>query len=114
MFTQIPEGVREGSRSACILDYDKPDKDLDKGAQFTANLLTNPDEYTAAVQETLEQARDYNQVEFSTVANVIRFLRIFNRNLAHPGGEADKTWLMSDMVAEQRRRTTNLGYVAVA
>jgi hypothetical protein len=125
MFTQIPENARVGSKSTYIMDYDKPGYDLDNGAAFMANLLTNPAEYDAAVQEALAQAEAYNRVEFGTISNGIRFLRIMNRELAKrklrvqgdtKAGrlKADKMWLMTEMVAEEDRKVAAAGALALA
>lgn len=88
--TQVVEG-----QSGIILDYDKPDHDLPRGAAYMARMLTNPDDYQTLVSTTKEQARSFNLREFATPANAARLLRIFNRlNEAKPP-PADKTWKMS-------------------
>jgi hypothetical protein len=100
-------------KSARILDYDHPDHDLDRGAAFIADLLTDPEKYDEAVMETLRQASQHNRREFGTVANVMRFARVFGNLLASPQREADKIWLISEMVERDERRTGAIGAVAI-
>ena len=90
--TQVAEG-----KSGIVLDYDKPGHDLNRGSDFMVALLTNPAAYEAMVETTKEQAEVYNLREFTTPANVARFLRIANILRSEPGRGADKTWLMSEL-----------------
>jgi glycosyltransferase involved in cell wall biosynthesis len=93
MKTQVVEG-----ESGIVLDYDKPGYGLDRGATFMAGLLTDRAAYDAMAESTKRQARELNLREFTTTANVTRFLRIGNR-LRAGVTEADKIWKMSEMVA---------------
>lgn len=95
--TQVVEG-----KSGLILDYDRPDHDLDRGAEFIAKLLTDPAAYKAMTESTTRQGEVFNAREFTTTANVTRFLRIFHQLLVEPRPVADKLWKMSDMVVSDR------------
>jgi glycosyltransferase involved in cell wall biosynthesis len=91
MSLQVVEG-----KSGFILDFDKPDYDLERGTNFIYNLMTNYDEYIRFRHDTLDMAKQYNNREFSTTANTTRLMRIFDRVLA--GIEADKVWKISELV----------------
>lgn len=96
--TQVVEG-----ESGIILDFDRPDFDLKRGANFMSNLLMNPDEYAKMVRSTKKQSELLNKREFRTSANVARILRICNDLTGHPVTTVDKkTWLMSDFVAASK------------
>jgi glycosyltransferase involved in cell wall biosynthesis len=82
-------------KSGFVMNYDNPDFDLERGADFIYNLMTNYDEYARFRHETLKMAKQYNNREFSTVANAIRFTRVFNHVLS--GQAADKVWKISDL-----------------
>jgi len=92
MKTQVVEG-----KSGIILDYDKESYDLDRGAEFMSGLLMEPKVYKAMADSTKEQAETFNSREFTTTANVVRWLRIFKNLLVE--AEADKIWTMSEMAA---------------
>lgn len=94
--TQVVEG-----QSGIILDYDKPDRDLNRGAEFMAHLLRDPAAYAAMAESTRHQAELFNSREFTTTANVIRILRIGNHLRTQPGAPADRIWKISDMIAAQ-------------
>lgn len=89
--TQVIEG-----ESGIVLDYDKPGHDLDRGSDFMARLLTDPEAYAAMLESTLK-ASGFNRREFTTTANVTRFLRIGNRLRQYPDADADKIWKVSEM-----------------
>lgn len=91
----MPLQVIEG-KSGHILDFDKPDFDLDRGATIIAELLMNNDKYNALKQTTIVAGHEFNRREFTTTANVTRWLRIFDKTLA--GHAADKVWKVSEML----------------
>lgn len=94
--TQVVEG-----ESGIVLDYDQPDHDLDRGAEFMARMLTDREAYDAMVASTKHQAEVFNSREFTTVANTIRLLRIAYRLRTQPGAPADELWKISDMLAAE-------------
>ena len=89
------ESVIEGE-SGTILDYDKPDWDIDKGAEFIANLMVDKDAYEKMRESTLLASKHFNSREFTTISNTIRLLRVFS-NISS-GVRADKYWKISDIV----------------
>ncbi len=91
MSLQVVEG-----KSGFILDFDKPDYDMERGVDFIYSLMTDYEKYTSFRHSTLEMAERYNNREFSTTANATRFARIFNNVLA--GNNADKIWKISELV----------------
>lgn len=95
--TQVAEG-----KSGIILDYDKPGHDLERGAEFMSDLLMDPIAYQAMVDSTKEQAVAFNSREFTTTANVARWMRIF-KNL-QAGEEADRLWKITDFAAATQPR----------
>ncbi|MDP2593963.1 MAG: glycosyltransferase [bacterium] len=90
---QVAEGV-----SGIILDYDKPNYDLKRGAAFVSGLLTNPEKHAAMRRGALSQAEAVIDREFTTPANAARLLRLFACVLV---GESrgDTLWRMDDLVA---------------
>ncbi len=91
MSLQIVKG-----KSGIVMNYDKPDFDLNSGVDYIYELMTNYDKYTRSRNDTLEMARVYNNREFSTTANVTRLARICDRVLTVQ--KADKVWKISDLV----------------
>lgn len=88
----MPLQVVEG-RSGILLDYNRPDFDLDRGSVFAAELLFDHDAYARYTEAVLEVAQSYNKREFSTVANAVRLMRVFGRVLA--GGMSDTQWKLT-------------------
>ncbi len=95
----MPLQVIEG-KSGHILDFGRADFDLDRGAELIAALLMDSDKYAATKQTTLIAAHDFNKREFTTTANVTRWLRVFNSVLADK--PADKVWKVSDLAGLSR------------
>lgn len=95
--TQVVEG-----ESGIILDFDKPDHDLKRGAEYMSKLLTDPEAYRAIVKSTNRQAEMFNLREFTTPANVARFLRIGNLISSEQKPKADKNWKMSQLTAQHQ------------
>jgi glycosyltransferase involved in cell wall biosynthesis len=93
----MPGQVVDG-KSGGILDYDQPDHDLGRGSEAITNLLLDRDKYAALRSTTHQQARLYNRREYTTTANVTRFMRVFGYVLNIPPGSvaADRVWKMSD------------------
>lgn len=89
----MPLQVIEGE-SGIIIDYDRPDYDLDRGAEFASRLLFDQAAYARYTETTSEAYRRYNEREFSTVANAIRLMRIFDRVLSE--SRADKQWKLTE------------------
>jgi glycosyltransferase involved in cell wall biosynthesis len=90
MSLQIIEG-----KSGLVLDFDKPDFDLNSGVNFIYELMKNYDKYNQARHDTLTAAKEYNNREFSTTANATRLSRVFNNVLT--GKAADKVWKIRDL-----------------
>jgi glycosyltransferase involved in cell wall biosynthesis len=82
-------------KSGFVMDYDKPDYDLDSGADFIYDLMTDYAKYMQFRHSTLDAAEKYNNREFSTTSNVTRFARIFYNVLA--GKATDKVWKIRDL-----------------
>ncbi len=107
----------EAGISAYVLDYSRPDFDLDGGAEFLAELFTNPDLLQQAQQDAQDQYQRIGRREFSTVSNAIRTCRIIRQQLRNPGTPADRVWRISEMVeaAEaSRAKGQAIGEVAVS
>lgn len=97
----IPKQIVEGE-SGFVLDYDRPDFDLERGADIIAGLLTDSDRYNALVASTRRQAEAFNSREVTTTANVTRWLRVFGAVLATEGrtpARADRIWQVRHMLA---------------
>ncbi len=92
--TQVVEG-----KSGFILDFDRVDEELSRGAEIMSYYLTHPEEYAQLVETTKELGRVFNRREFSTLSNAIRQLRIFNEITFEPGKPADKVWKLSELTA---------------
>ncbi|MEX0668803.1 MAG: hypothetical protein WD061_03645 [Candidatus Saccharimonadales bacterium] len=90
MQLQVVEG-----QSGVVLDYDKPDRDIDKGAKFIADLMMDETKYEEVRQSTLDTAKSFNSREFTTVSNAIRWLRIFSH--IYQDIPADKRWKISEI-----------------
>ncbi len=103
--TQVVE-----NRSGIILDYDKPGCELDRGAEFMMQLLMDDEAYASIVESTKAEAKNLNLREFSTVANVARFLNIGKRLRA--GRPAHKTWKMADLAAEHYASVEEINGIA--
>jgi glycosyltransferase involved in cell wall biosynthesis len=95
----MPLQVIEG-KSGHILDFSREDFDLERGAELITDLLMDSDKYTAVKQSTMIAAHEFNSREFTTTANVTRWLRVFDSVLA--GKPADKVWKVSDLVDRGR------------
>lgn len=83
-------------KSGFILDFNKPDYDLGRGADFIYNLMIDYKKYMQFRKSTLGMAEKYNNREFSTTANVARLARVFNDVLTDK--KADKVWRISELV----------------
>ena len=90
MHLQIQEG-----ESGFILDYDKPDHDIERGADIVTGLMTNTTEYMKVRRSTERVATYFNRRDFSTGLNALRWLRIINRTLN--GQPADRLWRAKDL-----------------
>lgn len=90
MSLQIFEGA-----SGIVLDYDKPDFDLERGADFACRFMTDQNLSNEMYAKTAEANRTFNSREFSTVSNAIRWARIFGDVLQ--GKPADKRWLTHEL-----------------
>ena len=86
--------VNDGE-SGLILDYDKPDFDVERGAKWIADLMLKDGRYQDLRESTLQAAEEFNSREFTTVANTTRLLRLFSRVLE--GEPADRQWRIQDM-----------------
>jgi glycosyltransferase involved in cell wall biosynthesis len=91
MSLQVVEG-----KSGFVLDFDRPGYDLERGADFIYNLMTDYEKYAKFRQSTLDIAEKYNNREFSTTANAARFMRVFDCVLNSK--DADKVWKISELV----------------
>lgn len=90
----MPLQVKHGKSGYIISDADNGQPDLKQGADFIIELLSDHQAYMAMRQSTLEVYRQYNAREFSTISNVIRWLRLGGRVLE--GKPADRKWLISE------------------
>ncbi|MGH7157493.1 MAG: glycosyltransferase [Candidatus Saccharimonadales bacterium] len=106
MKTQVIEG-----QSGIILDYDAPGHDLERGADWMVELLADDEKYQSMVASTIEAARFHNLREFTTVSNSIRWLRVFGHLLA--GREADKVWLLRDLLAHKQASQVTMGQLSL-
>lgn len=87
-------------KSGLVLDFDKKDFDIERGAKWIFGLMTNAEAYADIRRSTLKAAAEFNNREFGTTANVTRLLRVFARTL--DGKKADRTWLVSDLLKDNR------------
>jgi len=90
MSLQVEEG-----KSGLVIDFDKPDFDIERGAEFIANIITDHNKYSKIRKSTLEAAEKFNNREFTTTANATRLLRVFDSVLK--GKKADYIWKISEM-----------------
>lgn len=90
MSLQVQEGI-----TGLVLDFDKPDHDLPRGAEYISSLLRDPALYAEVRDSTFRLAAMHNKRDFVTVANVTRLLRVFEHVLT--GQAADKRWKFSDI-----------------
>ena len=90
----MPLQVKQGESGFVIPDNVDGKPDLDKGAEFIINLLSDQEAYLSFRDSTLRAYHTYNAREFSTIANVIRWLRLSGRILA--GQSADRKWLLTE------------------
>ncbi len=94
----MPDQVTEG-KSGTLLDYSKPDFDLEYGASYISELMLDVQKYSAMRKSTLQTAENFNNRDYTTVANTIRWLRIFRNVL--DGTPADKLWKLDDLHANE-------------
>ncbi len=94
----MPLQVVEG-QSGFILDFGKPDFDLDHGANLICEQMTDAEKYAALCRTTLSTAETFNNRDFTTVANTIRWMRIFTSVLN--GTPADKHWKLDDLAGQK-------------
>lgn len=106
----MPFQVIEG-KSGIILDYDKPDFDIERAADFISELIVNPEGYRAMSASTTEASKAYNQREYTTSANATRWLRVFSGVLT--GTEPDKLWKIGEIVELEPELTAKKGAVAL-
>ena len=78
-----------------MLDFDKPDYDIDRGASFIFDLMMDDEKYEAFTNSTLELADKFNNRDFTTTANATRLLRVFSSVIN--GKKADKIWKISEL-----------------
>jgi glycosyltransferase involved in cell wall biosynthesis len=91
MSLQVVEG-----KSGLVLDFDKPDYDIERGALFISHLMVDDKKYATMTKSTKELAESFNNREFTTTANATRLLRVFCS--AINGKKADKIWKISEMI----------------
>jgi glycosyltransferase involved in cell wall biosynthesis len=92
----MPLQVIEGE-SGIVLDFDKPDLDFGRGVAFAADMITNREAYRAMRERTHAASESHNKREYTTTANLIRWLRVFDGVLTER--PADKTWQIKHMPA---------------
>lgn len=93
MSLQVIEG-----ESGHVLDFNKPDYDIEGGTKFISKLMMDANAYADMRQSTYKAAERFNNREFTTTANVTRLLRVFHYVLT--GTKADKTWKISEMIKD--------------
>ncbi|HUC96272.1 MAG TPA: hypothetical protein VMR16_01260 [Candidatus Saccharimonadales bacterium] len=91
MSLQVVEG-----KSGFVMNFDKPDYDLERGSDFIYSLMTDYNKYKQFRHSTFDIANKYNNREFTTTANATRLVRVFNQVLS--GKKADKVWVISGLV----------------
>lgn len=91
MSLQIIQG-----KSGLVMDYDKSDFDIDRGASFICDLMMDNEKYKAFTVSTLQLAEQFNNREFTTTANATRLLRIFCSVINN--NQADKIWKISELI----------------
>jgi glycosyltransferase involved in cell wall biosynthesis len=88
---QVQEGV-----SGYILDYQKEDHDMQRGAKIISELMRDPKEYARLRVSSQKAGNEFNDREFTTTANVTRIARTIGRSIE--GKAADKVWKISNMI----------------
>lgn len=88
----MPLQVVDGE-SGMILDFNREDYDLDRGAGYITELLVNPSEYARTCASTERQAHEFNEREFTTTANAMRIAR--TAALVLDGKPIDRRWQLS-------------------
>lgn len=91
MSLQVVEG-----KSGLVLDFDKSDYDIERGALFISQLMMDDRKYATITKSTKELAENFNNREFTTTANATRLLRVFYGVLNRK--KADKVWKISEMI----------------
>lgn len=82
--------------SGFIVDPDAPDY-IDQASNHLVDLFTRPEEYARMSQRASELAVGFNNREFGTVANVSRWLRVFNSVLFDTVPKGDRHWQISEL-----------------
>ena len=90
MSLQVVEG-----KSGLVLDYDKPDYDVERGSSFIYDLMMNKEKFVAITKSTRKLAKKFNNREFTTTANATRLLRVFSNVIS--GKKADKIWKIGEL-----------------
>lgn len=114
----MPSQVTEG-KSGYILDYAKPGHDLERGAQLMAEMLLDPQKHAEMVESTRAAAHEFNSREYTTVANVVRFLGIFNDVLEGRSAPQEERhrWKLRDRVEALQKQlgsAPHIGSVATS
>ncbi|MCX6728213.1 MAG: hypothetical protein NTV39_00370 [Candidatus Saccharibacteria bacterium] len=100
MSLQVVEG-----KSGLVLNYDKPDFDIERGALFITQLMVDDKKYAAMTKSAMELAESFNNREFTTTANATRLLRVFH--IAINGKKADKIWKIGEMVENKQLQSSS-------
>lgn len=93
----MPLQVKD-NQSGLILDFARDDYDIEKGANWIADLMLDTQKYKQIRQTTLQTSKTFNEREYVTTANTTRLCRVFDNILN--GVPADKRWLISDLVSD--------------
>jgi glycosyltransferase involved in cell wall biosynthesis len=93
----------EGGLVADLADIDN---ELDRLANEIAMDIVDPERYEARRRATLKWAGEFCNLEYGTVANVIRVARILN-------GKANEVWQIRDIIAAEEQKVQWLGALAV-
>lgn len=94
----MPLQIIEGE-SGFVLDFSKPDHDLNRGADIIKELLINNESYAKIQKSTIETGKSFNRRNFGTISNVLRILRTMicvNSDLP-----IDKYWKMDEIINSQ-------------
>lgn len=92
----MPLQIIEG-KSGMVLDFDKPDLDFERAADYVSELMVNKELYEATRESTRIAYKEYNEKEYVTRANMVRWLRVFHHVLNNL--PADKLWKLEDIPA---------------
>lgn len=84
--------------SGIVLDYDREDFDLERGAEFIAEMILDKEKHAEARESTKAAYERHNARNYTTVANATRWLRVITKTLR--GEPADKKWRMQDLAQE--------------